>query len=281
MAEFDSVIPPGGSGKIIAKVHTQGQQGRRTKTIAVETDDPQRSHLTLRLSFEARPLIAVYPRPFVNLVTVQGGDAEAVLALRRGDGAPLEVEEVGATRPGIEVTKEKLAETVPPRNGLPQLEPGDWRIRVRLASTAEPRAETGRLRIVTDHPKKKELSIPLRVQVRRALEATPRTVMIEPAPGRALKSVSVVVRHNGHRRFRVKGAHLEGDLPGVTVRVPDSERAPVQRVELRVEPAGAPPGRHTGTLVIETNVKGIAPLRVPVLLAIAPDADDGEGSGGL
>ncbi|RMG48474.1 MAG: hypothetical protein D6718_01690 [Acidobacteria bacterium] len=274
MAEFDSVIPPGGQGKVVAKVHTKGQQGRRTKTISVQTDDPVRPNVTLRLSFEARPAVAVYPAPTVNLVAVQGEKAEASLLLRRGDGAPLRVEAVEASRPGVEAEAVPVEEDQPAEGRLPAAHAGDWKVRIRLASTREPRSETGRLHIRTDHPEQRDLSIPLRIQVRPAVEASPKAVSLRVTPGEAPRPAVVILRHNGHRRFRIAALKLEGELPGIRVRGGSGDPAPVQRAEIVVDPS-APPGRHTGKLIVRVAVgkKKLPPVEVPVTVEVA--AQDG------
>ena len=49
MAEYDTVIPPGQTGKIIAKMNTKKYRGKQTKSITVVTNDPENSQISLKL----------------------------------------------------------------------------------------------------------------------------------------------------------------------------------------------------------------------------------------
>ncbi|MDQ7087394.1 MAG: hypothetical protein Q9Q13_05835 [Acidobacteriota bacterium] len=66
------MIPPGGSGRIVTRIRTAGIQGRRTKTVEVETNDPRHRRLRLSVSFLAQAPVEVYPQPSINLYGTGG-----------------------------------------------------------------------------------------------------------------------------------------------------------------------------------------------------------------
>ena len=65
MAEYDEVIPPGQSGKILATLNTKKYRGRLNKSIVVSTNDPSQEKVTLYmrcsvLGVKVLPVARVY-----------------------------------------------------------------------------------------------------------------------------------------------------------------------------------------------------------------------------
>ena len=70
MASFDQAIPPGGVGKIVLTVKTEGLQGRVNKTALVKSNDPGRQSTSLSLAAEIRNHVVV--EPATRVLVLQG-----------------------------------------------------------------------------------------------------------------------------------------------------------------------------------------------------------------
>jgi hypothetical protein len=72
----------------------------------------------------------------------------------------------------------------------------------------------------------------------------------------------------------VTAARVEGDLPGVSVRVTTSGEVLAHQLELKVEDAGSPAGVYKGEVVAETSLRRSPEVRVPVTLRVSPRRPD-------
>ncbi|UCF66693.1 MAG: hypothetical protein JSV80_13010 [Acidobacteriota bacterium] len=271
MAEYDSAIPPGGSGTVIAKVRTRGRQGRQSKTVRVETNDPTTPFVTLRLTFVSQPAIDVLPTRTVTFAGFAGQKHEVTLLLRRADGEPLQVLEASSTRPNVSVVAEPVGAVEPPivttGRRVPPARPGDWRLRVNVEGT-EPRSEAGKLIVRTNHPQQPELTLPLRIQLRGLVETQPRSVRLRQRTGERPVSSQLVVRHNNHRPFQIERVEFEGELPRLEAEIPQQEPTPVHRLEIRLQDDAPPSGSYQGRLIVHTNLRRVPQLEVPVTVRV-------------
>ena len=283
MAEFDSAIPPGGTGKVVARIRTRGIRGARRKTVTIETNDPDRPAVVLTIAFVSRPAVAVLPRDSLLLSTRIGRPGEAALVLRREDGEPLTVRGVASNLPALHVEAERVleAQEADGESGPAPIatREGDWLLRVSLEAMSQPLDERAVLRIETDHPDAPTLAIPARVRVIGPIRYHPSRVSMQAGPDPEPTVSRVSLRHEGRREFRVLGATLEGELPGVTAVVVDQGPAPVQTIELSADPRKASPGRFAGHVLATTDLKRAKKIRVPVTLRVVPGAGDGAQAG--
>ena len=271
MAEYDSVIPPGGSGHIVAKIRTNRIQGRRTKSISVETNDPAHKRVKLKISFLSQAPVEVYPQPTANLYALAGHPAEITLVFHRPDGKPLEIKDVVSSRTGVTVKVEKVTEknADPPGKRYGAVA-GDWRVHLALDKTDHARSERGVLQVATNHPERASMSLPMRITIRPSLVAQPDRLNIQTkqVPGPLRRRITV--RNNERKAFSIEGIKVEGDLPGLKAEVKMDRPAGVQPVEVSIDPKSLAPGVHRGHLVITTNIETQSRLEVPVSITIKP-----------
>jgi len=293
VTDFDSVIPPGGQGQIVAGIKTKGIQGRRSKNIAVQTNDPEQPNIRLRVSFEVVPPVIVGPQNVVTLTAIQGAPAQATLWLRRSDGTPLEVLSAQADREGVEVTFEKVsADDQDAGKDARSARAGDWRIEVALSDTTAARNDAGKVTIETNHPDRKLIRVPLRIRVRPLLQATPSRVSMRYAIGGEPAQSSFVLRHGKGRKFIVQDieiAELAGGgtvagktsspvtgspgLPGLEVHGGGDQPAVSHRLEVSFRGTEIQEGVHRAKIVVKTNLKKAPRIEIPLILRIDGRAD--------
>ncbi len=270
MAEFDSVIPPGGTGKVVAKVRTRSLQGRRTKSVRVQTNDPAQSMLNLQLSINVVAAIAVLPQSQLRLTAYVGEVAETAVIVRRSDGKPLVLEQPYSSRKAVEVKLEEItAELLPSIPDHLGARVGDWRVSARYADTAKMRSESGSLRVRTNHPERAQLTIPVRINIRELVSAAPRRMQVRVQQGVAPLVRSLTLHHGKRERFEVERVELEGDLPGASVEMKSSGASRVHRAEVRIDPRELAVGTFRGYLVA-TLSGDYKPVRVLVSVRVTP-----------
>lgn len=260
------MIPPGGSGKIVAKMKTAGHPGVMTKTVNVVTNDPQRPSLSLSLTADVRTPVLANP-PHASLAGAVGETIETTVVLRRDDGEPLEVRPLAS--PGSPVT----VQTVPvkrPDDALPGTRPGDVVVRLQVADTSRAlQAQGGTLRFSTNHPRRAEIALPYYVQVMPAVRPVPAQVSLVRAAQDRPATGQVSLVNTANRTFHVLAVELRGDLPGVVAEILSNGEAMTQAV--RLQSAGAVAvGVHRGTLVVKTNDPKAPTVEVPVVLNAVP-----------
>ncbi len=142
MAEYDSVIPAGGSGTLKAKIKTtQTQSGRVSKSISVTTDSPQAQRLVLSVTFSAVTAVSVLPRPQINLNGTKGEVRPSILVFHRADGEKLEITGVENSNDLVVITTRPVTEetwlVTRRRNRAMSLWKPQWRLE------PPPRQQTG------------------------------------------------------------------------------------------------------------------------------------------
>ncbi len=196
------MIPAGGSGKLVAKVHTAlNQSGRLSKGITVTTDAKGAETLSLTLAFTVQPAIEVKPQPQLRVETAMGAARSERVTLHRTDGKPLKVERV-------EVDDQSLAEMtfgVVPASGEGDGQAGDAWVEAAVAATAPPGNRVTKMRVYTDHPDQPVVDLSLNVRVRPTVEVRPErvTLWVEDSTT-AGRSTSVRLSSTRERAFEVK-----------------------------------------------------------------------------
>jgi hypothetical protein len=259
VASFDEAIPPGGVGSIVLMVKTEGYQGRVTKSALVKSNDPRRQSLTLSLSADLRPHIVVEPTAAALLQGVVGDDVRQVLQIRAADGYPLQIRE--ATSNMSEWLDLKLAS----KGGTHQY---DLEVRSKAQAQA---TVTGYIRLVTNHPKKPEMAIPVQLRVRPEFEVLPQEItfgrVTVPAPGEKLMRVVTLVDNRG-KSIRVRGLKYNEEFFKATAVPLGSENTSRWRIEVEPRFDRLPGGGVTDTVVVKIEGTKTDEVRVPVSIMV-------------
>lgn len=271
MAEFDAAIPPGGTGKVVGKVHTEGRLGENVKSITLDTSDPDAPQLVLQFKFTVTAPVSIWPAQQINLQGVQGDSVMQEFIFKRPDGQPLELSDaqIGNAK-GVSVELEKVTEAnADPANNPSGAHSGDWRVRVILDDASQPRREAGDLKLTTNHPDRKNVTMPLQIQVTPVLQITPSRVDLRVEPQGRPATITIDMRNNGYRVFLVTGLTIEGDLEGVDAQLVTDQKMMVQRVRLTVpDSAQLKPGVHQGKLIAKTDLKVAPTVEIPVTITV-------------
>jgi len=269
VAEYDSVIPPGGSGKLVAKVKTKAtQKGKISKMIRVTTDDPGARSLVLRLEAEIVAAVEVYPRRRVYFGVIEGESSENRVVLRRRDGKPLTVKNAKVRDPSlVTVSWEPVS-----REGQVAgyaTRPGDVVVTLRNAERIRGSSRSTVVELSTDVPDEPVVELPVSIRVRPRIQVSPPQVhLILPPEGGAGTVRMVRLTGTSGKPFRILG--IDNDRPGDLVVEFDGTRSSTQHtMTLRVTDAAA--GKKLdlslrGALVVRTDEPGASEIKVPFVI---------------
>lgn len=260
VAKYDDKIAAGGRGTVHAAVDTSDFAGPIAKTITVLSNDPATPRLTLTIKADVQQILQVQPS-FARFNFVQSQEPVTVVQTIWTDSHPdFRVTAVESPYPFVRATfreasaAERRSEVT---SGAPQ-----WVVE----STIQPDAEVGALRdflvVKTNHPKQKELRIPVSGFVRPILSVTPyvadfgAVTLTDQA-----KDLSIIVTNFGKEPVEILRATTA--LAGVETSIKEIEKG--KRFEVRVTiPPTTAKGAIDATLRIETSSPQKPTLDVPL-----------------
>jgi hypothetical protein len=232
VAEHDSVIPAGGSGRLTARIKTSpSQNGRVSKSINVGTDAADARSLRLRFTVDVYAPIVAKPRLRLTASGLEGEGTRARVLLHRADGEPLEISSVETGNPAVRARVDRVNKKE--GNSGKTAEEGDLWLEIVSNHDAAPGMLTGTVRAATNHPDAPELVVPFSIRIRSLIEAYPTGVrMWLPLPGgRDGRSAIVTLKRNGNLEFTITA--IEVSHPEIFTAAANS-MAPAVRQALRV-----------------------------------------------
>jgi hypothetical protein len=263
VASFDKAIPPGGVGKIVLTVKTEGFQGRITKTAYVKSNDPRKQTLNLSLSADIRTYIVVEPAPRAVLQGVVGDDLRQILQIRAGDGYPLQIRDTSTNM------TQWLDYKIVSKGGNHQYD-------LELRGKAQTQASAGGyIRLVTNHPKKPEVTIPVQLRVRPELEVLPPEITFGrvsvPASGEKVVRVVTLVDNRG-KSIRIRELKYNDKFFKATAVPLGGENASRWRIEVEPRFDRLPGGGVTDTVVVKLEGTKFDEVKVPVSITVHKEA---------
>lgn len=170
VADYDKVIAPGATGKINVTVDTATFDGPTAKAIIVLTNDAANPRIRLQVAAETRPHIRArpgYARYIYVLGEVEGTIHQTVFA---ADGmADFQVTKVESPYPYLEVSFREAT----PEERDPKGEGRQWRVSSTLLGNAPVGPLTDYIRVHTNHPNQRVVTIPVSGFVRPVFAITP------------------------------------------------------------------------------------------------------------
>jgi hypothetical protein len=238
VAEFDSVIPAGGSGTLTARIETTVvQHGKVSKSVTVQTDAPAQDTVRLVINFEAVASIIAAPRLRLHLNAVEGERGSARILLHRPDGERLAIsptpQEPGEFPVDLKIVGIPVSETTA-LSGGGRAVPGDVWLEAVMAPHGEPVRWTGRVRVETNHPDAALLEVPISVWVRPVFDVRPQRVNLWiPEDASEMQPVTVRVTHAARKPFEVTNIEVSHpELFSATALTTSARRFHTIRVQL-------------------------------------------------
>ena len=263
VADFDKVIEPGKTGKVVSVVDTTAFTGPISKSVALETNDPTAPTAIVTIAANVKPYVDVHPAGFVRYNMLQGDVEAQSVTLYSEEDEPFEIVRVETPQEWIKVDYKKLDQ---PIASLGREGQNQYRF---VFTVGGPDARIGplaeRVRIVTNSKRQPEFMVNVTGVIRPTYRVEPSGVNFgEVAPNDAAATRSVVLKSLNNKApesFVVTKA--ESSLPGVTAAVHPTGNKGEYEVRLAVA-KNAKVGALKGDVKIYTSDTVRPVITVPV-----------------
>jgi hypothetical protein len=264
VAEFDKVIKPGQTGKIVSVVDTANFSGPISKPVAIETNDPRTPSAMLTISAIVKPFVNIHPEGFVRYNLLQGDVEAETVTLFSDEVEPFQIVRVETPQEWIKVDYKKLDQPV---EGLGRAGQNQYRFVITVGG---PDARVGplseKVKIVTNSKHQPEFLVSVTGVIRPTYRVEPAGAVNfgEVAPADQAATRMVFLKSLDPRtpeQFVVTKA--ESDIPGLKANVEPTANKGEYRVTLQLAD-GAPAGNLNGDLKIYTSDKIKPVTTIPV-----------------
>jgi hypothetical protein len=188
-------VPPGSKGKIEVTFDTQGYRGRLYKDIFVSTNDPAMRRASLRIYGNIQLDLVIRPNSIYSGFRDKSEILSQEITLTNQGKNPVRLLEVISQHPEVspEITDSR---TIEPGAKLP--------ISIKLKLPETENRFLGQLILRTDHPKHKEIVIPVRLQI------------MMPIPGKAMEKIPFLEQLRKYQEQKQKEQRQEKTEPSQT-----------------------------------------------------------------
>lgn len=263
VAEFDKIIKPGQTGKVVANVDTTAFSGPIAKGVTLESNDPTTPTAQVTIHAIVKPYVEAHPAGFVRYQLLQGDAETQVLTLYSEETEPFEIVKIDTPQEWIKVDSRK-AETAVENAGRP----GQTQYKLNV-TVGGPDAKVGplaeKIHITTNSKHQPDYWISVTGVIRPTFRVEPTGVNFgEVAPSDSAATRSVMVRSMDLKKpesFVVTKA--ESSLPGVTAAVKAGANKGEFEITLQVG-KNARVGDLDGNVKIYTSDKINPVVTVPV-----------------
>ena len=250
---YDREIPPGGQGKVSAKLSTKNIAAKFSKTITVTTNDPTHAAITLTLTGTAKQRIELEPRN-ATWTQVQADEvlSKTVRITNRSD-QPLTL--------SLDADKADVFTAV-----LKEVEPGKaYDLEISARPPYQPRLNHGVFNLTSNIPDKPKIDVPCSAYVPPRLEVRPDQVRLRPVVHEPTKETLRFI-NNGKNPVRVVGVELADEK--VTTAIREENPGKDYAIELQF-PEDYRPGANL-QVVVRTDDAEVSSLSVPIAQLATP-----------
>jgi hypothetical protein len=187
VTEFDSVIRPGGVGKVTASLDTSHYRGPVTKSVRVTASDPAVGPVVLQLKADIVSEVTVAPTDTPVVRTAVGERTPTTLTVSAADGKPFDVLAVRAD-PRVEVTvgvpPGAAPATARTRKRRDAVATGSSRYLVAITPKADTAAgrSVAVVTLTTTVPRAETVTIRAQLTVVGRVQVVPERLVVVPGP---------------------------------------------------------------------------------------------------
>jgi len=243
-------IPPGGVGEVKATFRSKGYQGKVTKAITVETNDPDNPNVRLSILGEVIAEVMVTPR-HVNFRNVNKGALPKPIRLevRVLEGKGLKIQQVSADNPAIVLKEEERTEN-------------EATYSVSLAENVPTGRLTGKILVTTNSKKSPKTEVPFYAFVEGRVKLSPQMVSFGVIRPGEPSSRDITLRGTGDVAFSVD--RVKATTDAITTEILPEKEGEVYRLRVTYDPGEKTQGRVSERLTIFVGGEKEEVLEVPV-----------------
>lgn len=218
VVDFDKIIAPGGVGHVNASLDTKAFKGDITKSVTIDTNDPENAQSVLELVLDVVVAVDVQPQDIIAFDGERGGIAPIELTASSPDGVKFDIIAAESNDPNYTV---KVVAVPGDGSAVPKVKAGTvasgaskYAVTVLVAKDVAIGRSGVTILLKTSHPKAPEVPIQLYANVRGDLEAIPERVTLRLAPTASAETRTqhVAVRGKPGKQFEVKDVQSSSPL---------------------------------------------------------------------
>lgn len=261
IVSVDSVIPPGGEGRVRIRLETDRWAGPWSELIRVHFADERRRSAWLQLKGRVILPVQLEPHDRVYFFTVRGDSAEKSVEVVNHQDRPLTILDVSSSNPAFRAQSRTV------RAGQ------QYRITIGLDPAAAVGEHRGTVTVRTDSRAHPTLAVQALARVKDLVHTSTSfinfsTFAFEALNLEAVYQRTVMVEKHRARDFEVLRATT--DIPFLKVEVLPQQPGQSYLVRVRIVRSQVKRGmKIQGTLVIETNDPAFRRLELPINGSIA------------
>jgi hypothetical protein len=255
---YDRVIAPGASGKVVAELDTLDLSGYVTKTLLVTTNDPKHPRAGLYMIVTVSSMVTVEPSDRVVMRLPDTGPMVQELTLKMQEGETARITGARSNNRLVQARLEPVEEGQEAK-GEGQ-EARTYRLTLTAIAETPPGRHQARITLPTTSPVEPEIRI--HVTCEKGIVATPVSLYLGALPVKLKEPIErsiILVRHGG--RFAVKAVTC--DDPAVRVAYTTVRAGEYYKVSVRYA-GGWPTGWVQRRIVVETDDSRQPQIIVPL-----------------
>lgn len=262
VAEFDKVIKPGQTGKVVAHVDTTQFSGPIQKAVNIRTNDPDNPNAQLTINAVVKPYVEAHPAGFVRFNLLQGESQTQSIKLYSEEEEPFQIVGIDSPAPWILVdTLEVRKEDRVPAGRAGQTQ---YAVNITIDEDAAVGPLAQKVIVRTNSKFQPEYQISVAGVVRPAFAVNPSIVNFgDAAPGSPESTRTILLASNDRNNpagFQV--TKVESASKAVKASVKPSDTPGQYEVTVSLAPGAT--GAVDSNLRIFTNSKTNPIVTVPV-----------------
>ncbi len=262
------VLKPGQSTPIKVTWHTKDTNGPFEKSASILTNDPERQEVWFTISGVVQPALTTQPAdPTFDFSSIPSEEpTQGRLAISSPDKPDFQILSITSTRP------ESVNATYRPLNNEEKAQlnyDNGYRVDIEVKPSPILGVFSEEILIVTDHPRQKELRVPVSGRRVGPISATPETIRMTASNQTGGTRSSILwVRGQESTRFEVasKPENLQVEITPAEETATDAK---VRKYRLTATiPPGTSPGVITGFVVLKTDHPNAGEMKLPVNITV-------------
>ncbi len=251
----EKTIPPQGDGEIKVTYSAGKHKGQQSKSITVESNDPEQPSLALKVQGNVKEAVVCTPNRLNFGNVVQGESATQQIFVTAGEGERVKVQSVESTNEHMSASFSKGK----------QGDKSGYLVDVNLSPKTPRGRVNAQLKINTDNEHAKMVEISAMATITGEIAMTPERISLviqrgESNPGSFLS----VEKMKGEGLSITK---VESSLENVTSKIQTVTAGKLYKIEINANPQ-IPIGHSNGTISIYTNDPNDPKIDVPLNLTV-------------
>ncbi len=256
VADFDKLIKPGQTGKVNAHVDTTNFAGPISKSVTVQSTDPETPAAQLTITANVKPYVDAFPAGFVRYTMLQGEEQTQSVTLYSEDEEPFKILSVEAPGDWVKVKYAKI-ENVADRAKAGRAGQNQYKFDITVNSKSAPVGPlTDKVLIKTNSKYQPEFRLSLSGVIRPSYIVAPSVLNLGEVTAASLETSPRIVTVQTNNRANpeaFKVTKVESNIPEIIAEAKSTDQPGVYEVSVKLSKTAKAGKTFEGKLQIMTT----------------------------